>query len=377
MKPFISVTCGAMASLAMIAVPCMAQDTVLRLGAPSTSEFTFTHVGAVAELGGGRVVIVDGATAEVWLLSADLRQSTMLGRRGSGPGEFLVPSRLVPLPDGRVGVVDLPNNRVTAIGADGVLLADVLVPAGGPCGDHGCPRVSAADTMGFFWALATPSQSTGEGAGAIVFRWGATGGAVTSVQVPFSSGRGERMESGGVVEPALLPYPAVSIWAVRSDGRLALVHPSPYAVELRLPSGNLITQLSLSDKEVRLSDWHKERWKAEQTRPMAAMVHSRGGGSAVRPMATPFQEPKDWPATVPPFGSGAAAFDPLGRLWIARTPSGPETQTVDIIARDFSRHHTLTLPGGSRLLGFGAGSVYMVVSDSLGREAIQEYPLPR
>ncbi|HEX6040489.1 6-bladed beta-propeller [Longimicrobium sp.] len=67
----------------------------------------------------GSLVVTDGSDASAQLFSADGRLLKVLGRKGSGPGEFQVP--LTPRfgPDGRIHVLDFRHNRISVFHPDG------------------------------------------------------------------------------------------------------------------------------------------------------------------------------------------------------------------------------------------------------------------
>jgi hypothetical protein len=58
----------------------------------------------------GRLVVTGGSDASAQLFSADGRLLKILGRRGSGPGEFQVPLSPRFGPDGRIHVLDFRHN---------------------------------------------------------------------------------------------------------------------------------------------------------------------------------------------------------------------------------------------------------------------------
>jgi hypothetical protein len=73
----------------------------------------------------GRLVVTDGADASAHLFSADGRLLKVLGRKGSGPGEFQIPLSPRFGPDGRIHVLDVRQNRISVFYPDGSLDREV------------------------------------------------------------------------------------------------------------------------------------------------------------------------------------------------------------------------------------------------------------
>ena len=71
-----------------------------------------------------------------------------------------------------------------------------------------------------------------------------------------------------------------------------------------------------------------------------------------------------WPAVKPPFLSGAVQIAPDGRVWVLRTrahdDSIPTFDVFDAVGRVVER---VALPKRTRLMGFGAGVVYLARTD--------------
>jgi len=73
----------------------------------------------------GRLVVVDGSDPSAQLFAPDGRLLRVLGRKGSGPGEFQVPQSPRFGPDGRIHVLDFRDKRISVFHADGSLDREV------------------------------------------------------------------------------------------------------------------------------------------------------------------------------------------------------------------------------------------------------------
>jgi 6-bladed beta-propeller len=122
------VACDASPSREAIA-PAVPFDEVLRpvrsilLQTPPSSPIIGLSGMDVA--GDGRLVVTDGSDASAHLFAADGRLLRVLGRKGSGPGEFQVPLSPRFGPDGRIHVLDFRHHRISVFHPDGRLDREV------------------------------------------------------------------------------------------------------------------------------------------------------------------------------------------------------------------------------------------------------------
>lgn len=73
----------------------------------------------------GQLVVTDGSDASAHLFASDGRLLRVLGRKGSGPGEFQIPLSPRFGPDGRIHVLDFRQNRISVFHPDGTLDREV------------------------------------------------------------------------------------------------------------------------------------------------------------------------------------------------------------------------------------------------------------
>ena len=71
----------------------------------------------------------------------------------------------------------------------------------------------------------------------------------------------------------------------------------------------------------------------------------------------------------------AALAAPNGELWVRRTLIGADTQTYDVFDAKGARVAQVQLPKGTRLVGFGRGTAYLVRIDADDLQYVQKYTL--
>jgi hypothetical protein len=175
------------------------------------------------------------------------------------------------------------------------------------------------------------------------------------------------------------PFAVQVLFAVGSDGRLALLDPRDYHVEYRDPAGRRTVGRPIPVQPPSLSDGLKQEWRASRqpTCPTARTGTLRGeDGREIRFSIPNTPEPANWPATLPPFQTGALSFAPDGLLWVRRTVPAGDPPAFDLLDERGAVVHRVTLPKRARLLGFGRNSVYLARVDEDDLQYLQRHPLP-
>lgn len=172
------------------------------------------------------------------------------------------------------------------------------------------------------------------------------------------------------------PFSARVQWAVSGDGRIAVVFPDPYRVDLINSDGRREIGAPIQYERVRLTEALKEYWREEQSTGFS-VVRGRDGSRSKAPMVPPFIEPSRWPVFLPPFLDDAVSFDPDGTLWVRRAMDLDDPPTYELFDKASIRIQVVTLPKDTRLIGFGTNSVYLARSDSNGNEFLERYPRRR
>ena len=89
------------------------------------------RVADVAQLGDGRVVVVNGGASDIRYYAQDGAHLATSGKQGEGPGEFQRPASLLVLPDDSLIVVDQRAARATVLDSAGAYVRDFRPEAGG------------------------------------------------------------------------------------------------------------------------------------------------------------------------------------------------------------------------------------------------------
>jgi hypothetical protein len=340
------------------------QPPVTQLTQPErVTEQGFTKLVGIKELKDGRVILVDEIERSVLVLDPEFVEGTLVGRVGSGPGEYVVPSRLFSLGGDSSAVLDNPNRRLL-----------VLTPEGDPGGVinqvSGFMAPEASDGQGRFFRVRRIENRYG------IVRWSPPSPTLDTVG-HFPVPEGARPQGVTYRLEDANPFPKRRAWAVAPDGRIAIVHPDPYRVELLDLDGISKEGPVVPVDQLNVTEGHKEQWREQMARPRTQVVQRRGGERSYVTARGTLYEPADWPRYLPPFLGDAATFAPDGHLWVQRTTPEEHPPTFDVFDTDGDRVGQVTLPHGRRLLGFGKGTLYAVARDEFDLEYLERYRVAR
>jgi hypothetical protein len=346
----------------------------------------FTDVTAVRELSDGRVIVVDGRELTVKVIDFATGAAAVVGRNGDGPGEFRWPSRLFAIsgdstllhdaaggrlmiiqPDGKPGAFYDPNTIETDSGLARVRRFNLRFSDGrrylygeaqpikvGPGGTMELADHAAIERLEF----STKKRDT-------VGFW------------PVRKDANARLVPGvGVLtQPRMDAWPVWEHWLISPAGRIAFVFPDPYRVDFVDVGGRVVQGTPIPYDRVRVDDALKKEHEAERSAPAMVMRYNRGGGSNMEVMRRPYQPPKQWPEFLPPY-RGSGQFSPDGLIWINRMTAAGRPPLYDIIDGNGRLFEQVELPPRTKLVGFGARSVYLVKLDEDDLQHLQRYALP-
>lgn len=358
---------------------------VTTLGKPLV-EFPEGYAGlnGLRELPDGRILTIEVCEQVVKLLDLTTGVQAQVGRSGAGPGEYRTPARLFSLPGDSSLIDDIGNRRFLVIGPDGKPgrffdPLPVTRPASGSAVVALATRPAQTDARGRFYARETSLREVGANLVRVdsspLERWDHRGGKRDTLGFIKTANR------TGTVVPGQqeVPFTTGTQWAVAPDGRVALVHPGDYRVELIGPAGLRTAGKPIPFERVRVTEGHKQQWREEQKPPCGNRPGSLTGpdGRTIAFVRRPTPEPAEWPELLPPFLANSAIFAPDGMLWVRRTAAADAPTAYDLIDGKGGVVHRIVLPRRTRLLGFGRGSVYLVRMDDDDLQYLQRYPIPR
>jgi hypothetical protein len=344
----------------------------------------YTSLTDLRELPDGRVLVLERCERVVKALDLENGTEKQVGRSGAGPGEYRLPARLLALPGDSTAIHDVGNQRYLVIHPDGTpgrvfsALRGVTTERGGAVISSRFNPV-ASDGRGRFYARESgivPGEKGLERADSVAIeRWDPASGERDTVAFHDLVG------PPGPINPMNSEPPFLTgvQFAVAADGRTALLFPTDYHVEFVSASGQRTKGKAIPFTPERVTDGHKEQWRADQKNPCAppsgVMSMTMSDGKTVTARMAPTPEPDNWPDVLPPFLRAAPVFASDGMLWVKRTVPADAPASYDVIDRTGSLVHRVILPPRTRLLGFGKGTVYLVRVDEDDLQYVQRYKL--
>ncbi len=355
----------------------------------------FSRIVGLRELSDGRVLIADRLERHVSFIDFASGEVDQVGRRGQGPGEYESPTGLLPLAADASMLVDFGTMRMTRVEPNGrlteswpLLSTDGAIQIVRPTASDAQGNVyhSQAGTFNFQAGQsgAAPNDS------APVMRWNLetdTPDTVATLYAPLgltsSSGRGHGSgfsfnTAGGARITGLqqTPFQPRDTWTVTADGRVAVVRASEYRVDWYAPDGRLTGGPVVDYDPIRITKAEKEAWADQQgSRQMTMRVMGgSGGGSRTMQAPRPDVDEIDFPEFKPPFGDNAASVTPDGTVWVRRSQRHDESRALyDVFDAAGERVRQVRLEENRQVVGFGAGVVYVVVTDDDDLQWLERY----
>jgi hypothetical protein len=340
----------------------------------------FTQIRGVRELPDGRVLISDRLDKGV--VVADFTRGTIaaIGRTGSGPAEYRLPTVLTPMPGDSTLLVDEGNQRLAVIGPDlrihrsfNLIVPGIGVPLG----------ARAVDRRGLFY-LQIPGWVSGPrgapGDTIVVVRYDPRSARVdTLARIKGSTPRRNTQRAG-------IPYvlfAAQDVWNVTIDGRLGVVRSGDYHVDWHDASGRVTSgpRIAFERRPVTLED------RMAQVRRFmeGSSISGKGTNGGLSPLPAEMLETKAIREVVDhqehaevhaPFTEVTPLVGPDGSLWVERSVRLGTPQTWDVVGADGALAGRLPMPAGRRLISLGARWLYAVATDDDGLQYLERYRHP-
>jgi hypothetical protein len=392
---------AALASIMAVATAVAAQDPPLRTISKLDVEYAepFSCVSGFRELADGRLIVADVKEKTVQLIDLRGGTATKIGQEGQGPSEWSTPMGLFALPGDTTLLLDPQNQRFLTILPNGSVGKSFTVDLGGGArGSLIAGRPQGIDRMGRLYYQGS----------AFVFNEGSPPTALDSAPIIRYDRRTAKLDtlmwlqlpksnvqtsgSRGNVNITMTganPLAPQRAWTVAPDGRIAIVHGDPYQVEWigssRTRSLGPVTQyprrgITEADKApVQTPDCSVSisfgggggEGTAARAGAVRTMVSAAGSGRGAPPRT-------DWPEAMPPFAPmrfGAVRVAPNGELWVPRSRGTNEAPTFDVFDASGKLVSRVAMPKDTRLLGFGAGTVYAYRMDEDDLVYLQRYRL--
>lgn len=360
-------------------------EELYRIGTPGGEDWEqFGMLADVDFARGGDLYVLDMQTARLFVVGTDGRLVMELGGKGEGPGEFGYPVATAVLTDRRAVVGDLSRRGYHMFGSDGQFQRMVRM-AGDP----------AVTTVGFFEALfgvdaviRVPTLAKG-----VMFTAGAFSGPLelpSSHMIVRTSLTGEEAVTDTIGEAWLPPVnfedmsetlrrniaPAPTIMlpefspdlymGILSDGRLALVDSSTYAVKIVEPGSGVTRILTRPLYPVPMSG---RVVRAERDRRLRRLEEAATAGEDLTRRRTSIEN-LEFADEIPVIRGLGTTWD--DRIWVLRYGEDPFADgPVDVLAPDGRylgsyRAGAIGLPAA-----FGPdGLVAYVDTDALGVQTV-------
>jgi hypothetical protein len=340
----------------------------------------FTQIRGTRELPDGRVIVSDRLDKGV--VVADFVRGTIarIGRTGSGPAEYRLPTGLSPMPGDSTMLSDEGNQRMAVIGPDlkihrsfTLMIPGIGVPLG----------ARAMDNKGRYY-LQIPGWLNGPRGGTdtiVVIRFDSrTERADTLARIKGSTPRKNTMKPG-------LPYVLFAtqdVWNATPDGRLAVVRANDYHVEWRDAAGRVTSgpPIPFERRPVTLEDRvaHVRRFME------GSSISGKGADAGLSPLPAEMLEDKrirevaeyqEYAPQHSPFNPSTPHFGPDGDLWVERSVRLDQPQTWDVIGPDGRVRGRLRMPRGRRLMSLSARWLYAASTDEDGLQHLERYAIPQ
>ena len=388
----------AIALLAAIPMAIAAQNPPLRVISKMELEYAepFSCVSGIRELSDGRIIVSDVREKTVQLIDLKKGTATKIGREGQGPGEWSTPQGVFAAPGDTSLLWDPQNRRFLTIHPNGSVGKEVAVDLGG--GARGAIMTSmprGIDAMGRLYYQGSgfvfnEGQPPTQLDSAPILRYDrrtAKLDTVSFIQLPKSDV--QTSGSAGTVQIRMTgpnPFAPQRAWAVAPDGRIAFIYPEPYRVEWLSPNRTRTPGPEIRYDRLKLTEADKapvqtpncgvtisfgDGGGAGGRGAVQATTRAIAGGAAGAPPRTDYPEYK--PPFLPRFGGAVVA--PNGELWVGRSRGPTDPPIYDVFDARGQLTGRVQLPKGTRISGFGNGTLYLFRMDDDDLVYLQRYRL--
>ena len=366
------------AAISLVCVPAcgdVAEDEAAEpprapLGPPTAvfaEAFGYFHV--VRELAGGDVLLADLFERAVYRVDMEAQARMMVAGRGEGPDEYLEPDAVWPLPGDSTLLVDLGNSRLMRLAPNLEVAATQSITVHPEGGSVLLAAPHAVDARGHIYVAPEPWPPTGSDTATIL--------RVDPVREAVDSLRTIKTKWAG----ALMPHDA---WGVASDGSVVVARFDAYGVDWLSPDGSVLHGDTVPFAAIPVTQALKEDFFRDLQR------HSRAFRGVFGPTGDtrfiPYRRNPDteqesydsdqWPDVMPAFHYQTVHVDPMDRAWVHRHDSAGGDSLYDIFDRQGRLALRIVADGDRRVVGFGAGAVYIAAFDDLDQVFLERHRLP-
>lgn len=325
----------------------------------------FTMIAGLRELPGERAIVTDQMDRELYLVNFAAGTRELLGRQGEGPGEYRFPTAPLSGLADTTWVVDAVLRRILRIAADGKIAStSMTMPTGGVPG--GLSRARGTDARGrFYFEGSGFDQDRGAFIDSVaIVRWNPADGRTDIITRVSNGGRVRLTLATGVTSLArsITPYPHLDAWTVLPDGQVAIVHHSPFRIDVVDASGARRIGPTMAFTPIPIAN--AERAAYRRRVEGARMGALRAGGGSGPQARAPELPDEAFPQAMPAFVAASVMSTPEGEIWVGRShAASARTWIYEIFDSSGRLLGSATLRSDAVVAGFGAGTVYVARTD--------------
>jgi hypothetical protein len=372
----LAVALAAVSLVATVPVPAAAQERALR--APNaTLPIEFSQIRGVRELADGRVIVTDRIEERVVVADFSSGRQQLIGRTGTGPHEFHLPTTLTPMPGDSTLLVDEGNSRLGVISPSLTLHRTFTLTVPGIGYTLGARGV---DLQGRFY-MQIPGwmiNAYARGDSVPVIRFDARSNRVdTLALVKNATSLPPKQPKYGL---SFIAFSTQDVWAMASDGRIAVVRGGDYHVEWRDANGRVTRGAPIPFERIRVTAADRTAY----SRSFLANSSVSGKGAAGELSLVPAEWMND--AAIREFVARnpfaevkgpVTGTTPLiatdGTLWVERSVKAGESSRWDVIDGSGRLVTSYRLPAARRLVALGRTALYVAAVDDDGVERLERY----
>lgn len=380
------------ATAAFLAVPLTIptardQGRVLSLQSPSAKlSREFSQVRGLRELPDGRVLIADRIEERVWIADLATGKLAQIGRAGTGPTEYRLPTTLLWMPGDSTLLIDEGNTRIGIIAPPPVLTMQRSFRMDLP-GAPASNSVRAVDERGRYYTQSpfwTP-RPRAMGDSVYLLRTVANGGAADTLGVVLGITRPPNAN-----RPRLTPgFPFVAMapqdsWNVRRDGTIIIVRSNPYRMEWINPDGSKVAGAPIPYTPIKVTKDEQRSFTRQFLANSPTSGRGEDGGMSATPSSAMTEERVREMVSTNAFAEfkgpttgRAPLFGVNGTVWVERAVPHGEPAQFDVLSPRGEPLERIQLGKDRRLAAIGQASLYVVAVDPDGVEYVERYAIPR
>jgi hypothetical protein len=387
-------------------VALAAQTVPVRTLTTADAEYSepFSQIVGMRELRSGRVIVADNRDKTIQLI--DFKgEAKAIGREGSGPAEYGLPSSVFAAPGDTTWVYDILNSRYLVIDPTGKPVSTFMIEApdaapaapprggrggrGGGLGPGGFGRgiAQGIDAQGRLYFRAPIVSFGNDGPRTSdttpIIRWDRKTGRTDTVGVlvnPAGAAAvttpargGDEVRVSVRIGPSA-PFESADAYAVTAAGDVAVVRARDYHVDW-IVKGKTVSGAPIRYERVKVTDEDKKNWIEARKNATGTMVVNENGNRRVQSVSAAAMDggaPPEFPEFKGPFLPQVVAA-PNGHVWVPRHVAANAPPTYDVIDNAGKVVQRVVLPKRTRLLGFGNGAVYLARIDADDLQYLQRY----